>query len=105
MLLALDADSAGQEAMLRAAALAAKRKLELRVVPLPAGTDPAELVQREGAEAIERRSSRSVPFVRFRVERVLGGGDHAQPRGARPDARRAAPGVRDARRRARCGWS
>ena len=37
VLLALDADSAGQEAMLRAATLAAKRKLELRVVPLPAG--------------------------------------------------------------------
>ena len=28
--------------------LAAKRKLELRVVPLPAGTDPAELIQRDG---------------------------------------------------------
>ena len=48
VLLALDADSAGQEAMLRAAALAAKRKLELRVVPLPAGADPAELIQRDG---------------------------------------------------------
>ncbi len=43
VLLALDADSAGQEAMLRASTLAAKRKLELRVVPLPAGADPAEL--------------------------------------------------------------
>ena len=38
--LALDADSAGQEAMLRAARLAAGRKLELRVVPLPAGQRP-----------------------------------------------------------------
>ena len=47
--LALDADSAGQEAMLRAARLAAGRKLELRVVALPAGEDPAELVQRAGA--------------------------------------------------------
>ena len=37
VLLALDADSAGQEAMLKASTLAAKRKLELRVVPLPAG--------------------------------------------------------------------
>src|ERR1700761_5504511 len=52
VLLALDADTAGQEAMLRASALAAKRKLELRVVELPAGADPAELVQREGAGAI-----------------------------------------------------
>ena len=40
VLLALDADSAGQEAMLRAARVAAGRKLELRVVPLPAGQRP-----------------------------------------------------------------
>ena len=81
VLLALDADSAGQEAMLRAAGLAAKRKLELRVVPLPVGTDPAELVQSQGAEAIERAVRESVPFVRFRVQRVLDGGDHGSPEG------------------------
>ena len=81
VLLALDADSAGQEAMLRASGLAAKRKLELRVVPLPAGADPAELIQRDGAEAITDAVERSVPFVRFRVERVLASGDHASPEG------------------------
>ncbi len=81
VLLALDADSAGQEAMLRAAALATKRKLELRVVPLPAGTDPAELVQGEGASAIEQAVQASVPFVRFRVERVLAAGDYGSPEG------------------------
>jgi DNA primase len=81
VLLALDADSAGQEAMLRAAGLAARRKLELRVVPLPAGTDPAELVQGEGAAAIERAIEASLPFARFRVERVLDGGDHGSPEG------------------------
>jgi DNA primase len=81
VLLALDADSAGQEAMLRASAVAAKRKLDLRVVPLPAGADPAELVQREGAGAIERAIDTSVPFVRFRVERVLDTGDSASAEG------------------------
>jgi len=81
VLLALDADSAGQEAMLKAAGLAAKLKLELRVVMLPAGTDPAELVQREGAEAMSAAVERAVPFVRFRVERVLAGGDHGSPEG------------------------
>jgi DNA primase len=81
VLLALDADSAGQEAMLRAAGLAAKRKLELRVVALPEGKDPAELVQAQGAGAIERAVEESVPFVRFRVQRVLDGGDHGSPEG------------------------
>jgi DNA primase len=81
VLLALDADSSGQEAMLRDSALAAKRKLELRVVELPAGTDPADLVQRDGAEAVRALVDHSVPFVRFRVERVLAQGDHASPEG------------------------
>ncbi len=73
--LALDSDSAGQEAMLRAAKVAAGRKLELRVVPLPTGEDPAELVQREGGEAMQQRIAQSVPFVRFRVMRALESGD------------------------------
>ena len=81
VLLALDADTAGQEAMLKASTLAAKRKLELRVVPLPAGADPAELVQREGAEAMAGAVARSVPFVRFRVERELDGGDERSAEG------------------------
>ena len=81
VLLALDADSAGQEAMLRASSLAAKRKLELRVVALPAGTDPADLIQREGAEAIKAAVEKSVAFVRFRVERVLAAGDDSSPEG------------------------
>jgi DNA primase len=81
VLLALDADSAGQEAMLRAAGLAARRKLELRVVPLPAGSDPADLIQRDGPEAMRAAVAESVAFVRFRVERVLAGGDHSTPEG------------------------
>ena len=81
VLLALDADSSGQEAMLRAAVLAKRRKLKLRVVPLPAGVDPAELVQREGAAAIERAIESSLAFERFQVERVLAAGDHSSGAG------------------------
>jgi len=81
VLLALDADSAGQEAMLKAAGLATKRKLELRVVALPAGTDPADLVQRDGAQAIGTAVEQAIPFVRFRVERVLANGDHDSAEG------------------------
>jgi DNA primase len=81
VLLALDADSAGQDAMLRASSLAAKRKLELRVVPLAEGADPAEMIQRDGPEAIGAAVARSVAFVRFRVERVLAAGDDTTPEG------------------------
>jgi DNA primase len=69
--LCLDADRAGQEAMLRASRLAATSKLELRVVPLPDGTDPAELVEREGPDALRERVQSSVPFAAFNVDRIL----------------------------------
>lgn len=71
LVLALDADGAGQEAMLRAARVAEGRKLELRVVALPAGADPADLAQSEGAEALRARIARSAPFVEFHVDRIL----------------------------------
>jgi DNA primase len=76
--LALDADDAGQEAMLRGARVAEGRKLELRVASLPQGKDPAELLAEQGAEAVQELLGGSVPFVRFRVERILataGSGD------------------------------
>jgi DNA primase len=81
VLLALDADTAGQEAMLKAARLAAARKLELRVVQMPGGMDPAELIQREGAQAMSDAVKASVPFVRFRVLRELESGDTQSPEG------------------------
>jgi DNA primase len=81
VLLALDADTAGQEAMLRASRLAERRRLELRAVSLPGGKDPAEVIQNEGPSAIAAAIEGSVPFVRFRVERVLAAGDHSSPEG------------------------
>jgi DNA primase len=81
VLLALDADAAGQEAMLRGARVAARRNLALRVVPLPPGSDPADLVAAEGARAMADRVDASVPFVRFRVERELAAGDLSSAEG------------------------
>ena len=81
VLLALDADAAGQEAMLRGARVAARRNLTLRVVPLPVGSDPADLVAAEGARAMADRVDASVPFVRFRVERELAGADLSRAEG------------------------
>jgi DNA primase len=70
--LCLDADRAGQEAMLRASRVAAGRKLELRVVPLPVGTDPGELIALDGgADQLRGLVERSVPFISFHVERIL----------------------------------
>jgi DNA primase len=69
--LCLDADRAGQDAMMRAARLAGARELELRVVRLPDDTDPADLMLRDGADALAERVKASQPFVVFNVERIL----------------------------------
>jgi DNA primase len=79
LVLCLDADTAGQEAMVRAASLAGARELELRVVPLPAGRDPADLVGVEGADALRDRVERAIPFADFQVQRIV----------ERPDVRSA----------------
>lgn len=79
--LCLDADAAGQEAMLRAAQVAAGRDLELRVVALPPGSDPADLVTREGAEAVRARVDASVPFSVFEIERILARSDRGSAEG------------------------
>jgi DNA primase len=69
--LALDADSSGQQAMLRAAALAEQRDVELRVVQMPEGVDPAELVATEGADAIVGKLEGALSVLEFAVRRVL----------------------------------
>ena len=96
VLLALDSDTAGQEAMLRASGLAAKRKLELRVVSMPAGADPADLIQRDGKAAMNAAVSESVPFVRFPCRARARERRPFERRGARSDDRRAASCVRAA---------
>jgi DNA primase len=79
--LCLDADRAGQEAMVRAARVAAGHNLELRVVPLPEGADPAELVERDGAESLRELVAASQPFVAFNVARILAAADTRSPEG------------------------
>ncbi|MEA2399537.1 MAG: primase [Thermoleophilaceae bacterium] len=79
--LALDADSSGQEAMLRAARGARERQVELRVVGMPEGTDPADLVAADGAEAFERLIASAVTVPEFEVRRALSSADLDAPAG------------------------
>jgi DNA primase len=78
--LALDADAAGREAMLRSARVAADRKLALEVIALPAGEDPADLVRHVGPDELRRRIDDAEPFVRFRVHHALGREDLSDAR-------------------------
>ncbi len=80
VVLALDADSAGQEAMLRAQRVAAGRKMRLRVAAMPAGEDPAEMIAAEGgAERFRGLVDGAVDLPAFQVGLVLDGTDVSSP--------------------------
>ena len=80
VVLALDADSAGQEAMLRAQRVAAGRKMRLRVATMPAGEDPAEMMAAEGgAERFRALVDGATEVNAFQIELVLGRTDVASP--------------------------
>jgi len=70
LILAFDADAAGQGAALRGLRLAEERGFDVHVVPLPAGQDPAELAQ-QGVEAVESALARSRRVLEFEIDVVL----------------------------------
>jgi DNA primase len=79
VILALDADRSGQEAMLRAAR--AGGGATLRVVEMPAGKDPADLIAAGEADAFRERLEDAVPITQFQVRRVLADADLDSPVG------------------------
>jgi DNA primase len=81
IVLALDADRSGQEAMLRAAERAKDRKVELLAVQMPSGTDPADILAAGGAEAFATLLDDALAIVQFQVRRVLADADLGTPTG------------------------
>ena len=83
-----DPDTAGQESVARGIAALRQhnvsrstRSVEFRIVRLPPGQDPADVVQREGADAMRDRLEAAVPIERFEVERAMERGDTASSDG------------------------
>ncbi len=80
VVLAMDADSAGQEAMLRAQRVAAGRKMRLRVAAMPAGEDPAEMLAVEGGdERFRALLDGAMELTAFQVGLVLERTDTSSP--------------------------
>jgi DNA primase len=80
VVLALDADSAGQEAMLRAQRVAAGRRMRLRVAAMPAGEDPAEMMVEEGGpERFRALLDGAEELTAFQVALVLDRTDTSSP--------------------------
>jgi DNA primase len=74
IVLAYDADQAGQAASARVYEWERRHDVDLRVAALPPGTDPADLA-RSDPEALRAAVAGAVPFLEFRVARLLASAD------------------------------
>ena len=86
VVLALDADRAGREAMLRAQRVAAGKRVRLRVVAMPEGEDPAEMLAgaapgSSGAERFAAMVDEAVDLPAFHVRTLLDEADLRSPAG------------------------
>jgi len=88
-----DPDTAGQEAVKRGTTAVRAlnnrtqgRGLDFRIVRLPSGKDPADVVQHDGADAMRSLLDRAVPLARFEVEMALESVDVSGPDGGREPA-------------------
>jgi DNA primase len=86
VVLALDADRAGREAMLRAQRVAAGKRVRLRVVSMPEGEDPADMLAgaAPGSAAAERFTAlldEALDLPAFHVRTLLDEADVGSPAG------------------------
>ncbi|HEY5333084.1 MAG TPA: DNA primase, partial [Solirubrobacterales bacterium] len=80
VVLALDADSAGQGAMIRAQRVAGDRRMRLRVASIPSGKDPAELMaEADGRERFGAMVEGAEELTEFQVRLVLEATDVSSP--------------------------
>ena len=75
VVLALDADRAGADAMIRAQKVAGGRGLGLRVAAMPEGEDPADMLQEESPDRLMKLVDEAIDLPSFRVRTALGRGD------------------------------
>ena len=74
IVLAYDADAAGQSATSRVYEWERKHEVDVVVADLPGGSDPGDLARTDPA-ALARAIEEARPFLQFRVDRMLGAGD------------------------------
>ena len=87
--LAYDGDAAGRGAADQWYRWEQRFDIEVRVAALPAGEDPADVWRRD-ADRLRRALDDAVPFLRFRLERLLADADTTSVEGKARVAERAA---------------
>jgi DNA primase len=94
VVLAFDADAAGQNAAARFYEWERKLELDVAVAALPPGVDPGELAVQDPA-ALRKAVAEAVPFLGFRVQRVLDAANLASPEGRARAAEHALDVIRE----------
>jgi DNA primase len=92
VVLAFDADAAGQAAAERFYEWEQKYDVDVSVAALPVGIDPGELAQRD-PDALSVAVDHAMSFLGFRVERTLAAADLSSPEGRARGAEEAAATV------------
>jgi len=90
VVLAYDADSAGQAAAERFYEWERRYELDIAVASLPAGADPGDLATRD-PDRLRAAVDEAHPFLSFRIGRVLAQADLGSPEGRARAAERALP--------------
>ncbi len=94
IVLAFDADAAGQAAAARFYQWEREHELEVAVAALPPGVDPADLAASD-PEGLLAAVDAAQPFLAFRVDRALAEGDLASPEGRARTAEAALTMIRE----------
>jgi DNA primase len=81
--LVFDGDEAGQKAAERALEIFLGHEIDIRVLTLPAGLDPCDVLLGDGAAAFEERVERSVDPLEFVLERAAARNDLGSAEGTR----------------------
>jgi DNA primase len=81
VVLAMDSDRAGRDAMVRAQRVAGAKKMRLRVVAMPPGEDPADMLAEGPPERFTELVDGAVDLPVFEVESALGAADMSSPSG------------------------
>jgi DNA primase len=89
VILAYDADNAGQTATERGIAVLREAGLEVKVTKLQ-GKDPDEMLRKEGREAFAMALSQAVPYIKYLLDRAIEKVNIATPEGKHLAAEAAA---------------
>ncbi|GEA16510.1 DNA primase [Moorella sp. E308F] len=81
VIIAYDADSAGEAATLRGLDILAAAGLQVRVLQLPEGKDPDEFLAARGAAAFQELVETSQSLMEFRINKAVAAHDPTRPLG------------------------